>query len=64
MSDGGDELAMPVVVAVPSQQQDQSLSLNPMNQIASFFQQADEMDYDEDDIPHFPSEPQTPTLER
>lgn len=64
MSDGGDELAMPVAIAVPSQQQDQSLNLNPMMQMDSFFQQADGMDDNRDDFPPFPSEPQTPTAER
>ena len=55
---------MPVAIGVPSQQQDQSLNLNPMIQMNSFFQQVDGMDDNRDDFPPFPSEPQTPTAER
>lgn len=67
MSDAGDKLTvMPVDgAAVISQQHDKSLKLNPMIEMASFFEQQDEMmDYDGDDMPPFPSEPQTPTTDR
>ena len=63
MSDpGGELIAMPVST---SKQNDESLNLNSMIQMASFIQQqAERMDYNRDDVPPSKSEPQTPTVER
>lgn len=58
------DTAMPVAATLTSQYE-KSPHLNSMIQMASFFQQqADEMDYNRDDGPLCPSEPQTPTAVR
>lgn len=68
MSDGDSELpAMPEAITSQQKQQkhDKSLNLNSMIQMASFFeQQTDGMDYNRDDGPPYPSEPQTPTVDQ